>query len=49
MDPDGTAAEFVAVEDDVVGDGADFGVIAGVEQGDVFAVRAGERVVDGGP
>ena len=32
VDPDGAAAEFDAVEHDIVGHGADFGEIAGFEQ-----------------
>jgi hypothetical protein len=35
MNPDRTTAEFVAVEHDVVGDGADVGVVAGFKLGDV--------------
>ena len=49
VDADGAAAEFVAVEDDVVGDGADLGVVAGFEVGKVFGFGAGEGVVDGDP
>ena len=46
VDTDGAAAEFDAVEDDVVGLGADFGGV-GVEQREVFVERGGEGVVLG--
>lgn len=49
VDPDGAAAEFVAVEDDVVGFGADFAIFTGFEERDVFRFGAGEGVVDGDP
>ena len=52
VDPDGAAAEFVAVEDDIVGEGsesAEGGGIAGLEPGLVFGDGAGEGVVNGVP
>jgi hypothetical protein len=38
VDPDGAAAEFVAVEHDVVGFGADLAVFTGVHERDVFGL-----------
>ena len=49
VDSDGAAAEFDPVEDDVVGDGAHFGVVAGFEEGQVFGFGPGEGVMDGDP
>ena len=49
VDPDRTPTEFVAVEDDVVGDGADFLIFARIEQGNVIGIRTSERMVHGSP
>ena len=46
VDTDGAAAEFDAVEDDVVGLGVDLGGI-GIEQGNIFIPRGGEGMVLG--
>ena len=49
MDPDGAAAEFDAVEHDVVGDRADLAEVAGFEQRHVLGFRAGEGMMHRDP
>ena len=49
VDTNGATAEFDPVEDDIVGDRPDFGVVAGFEQRHVPGVRAGEGVMHGNP
>ena len=45
VNPDGAAAEFIAVQHDVVGHGADLSVVARFQMRNVLGFRAGERMM----
>jgi hypothetical protein len=49
VDSDGAAAEFVAIEDHVVGFSANFAVFTCIEQRHVFGLRTSEGVMHGDP